>query len=112
MPTMEDQSPSRSLAWRERPMDHIPSVWIWLGIIACITLSALFSGLNLAIFTLSQLRLQIEADGGNKDAARVLDLRKKSNDVLATVIWGNVGTNVFLTLLSGSVLAGLGAFFF
>src|SRR5262245_26680298 len=102
---------NRSLT-RERPMDHIPSVWIWLGIIACITLSALFSGLNLAIFTLSQLRLQIEADGGNKDAARVLDLRKKSNDVLATVIWGNVGTNVFLTLLSGSVLAGLGAFFF
>jgi metal transporter CNNM len=48
----------------------------------------------------------------NKDAARVLELRKNSNDVLATVIWGNVGTNVFLTLLSGSVLAGLGAFFF
>src|SRR5262245_21478071 len=93
-------------------MHDIPSVWIWPGIIAGITLSALFSGLNLAIFTLSQLRLQIEADGGNKDAARVLDLRKKSNDVLATVIWGNVGTNVFLTLLSGSVLAGLGAFFF
>jgi CBS domain containing-hemolysin-like protein len=58
------------------------------------------------------LRLQLEADGGNKDAVRVLDLRKNSNDVLATVIWGNVGTNVFLTLLSGSVLAGLGAFFF
>jgi metal transporter CNNM len=32
--------------------------------------------------------------------------------VLATVIWGNVGTNVFLTLLCDSVLAGLGAFFF
>src|SRR5499426_3463541 len=93
-------------------MHYIPSVWIWLGIIVGITLSALFSGLNLAVFTLSQLRLQLEADGGNKDAARVLDLRKKSNDVLATVIWGNVGTNVFLTLLSGSVLAGLGAFFF
>src|SRR6476660_1245645 len=44
--------------------------------------------------------------------SRVLYPRKKSNDVLATVIWGNVGTNVFLTLLSGSVLAGLGAFFF
>jgi metal transporter CNNM len=97
---------------RERFMPYVSSVWIWLGIIACITLSALFSGLNLAIFTLSQLRLQLEADGGNEDAARVLELRKKSNDVLATLIWGNVGTNVFLTLLSGSVLAGLGAFFF
>jgi metal transporter CNNM len=93
-------------------MSYIPSVWIWFGIIACITLSALFAGLNLAIFSLSQLRLQLEADGGSKDAARVLDLRKNSNQVLATVIWGNVATNVFLTLLCDSVLAGLGAFFF
>jgi metal transporter CNNM len=93
-------------------MSYNPSIWIWLGIIACIALSALFSGLNLAIFSLSQLRLQIEADGGNRDAARVLNLRKDSNQVLATVVWGNVGTNVFLTLLSDSVLAGLGAFLF
>jgi hypothetical protein len=64
-------------------MSYIPSVWIWLAIIACITLSALFAGLNLAIFSLSQLRLQLEADGGNKDATRVLDLRRNSNQVLA-----------------------------
>jgi hypothetical protein len=93
-------------------MSTIPGVSIWLGIIACLALSAVFSGLNLGIFSLSQLRLQLEADGGNKDAARVLELRKSSNQVLATVIWGNVGTNVVLTLLSDSVLAGLGAFFF
>jgi hypothetical protein len=93
-------------------MHNVPIIWIWLGIIACIALSALFSGLNLAIFSLSQLRLQIESDGGNKDAARVLELRKNSNQVLATVIWGNVGANVFLTLLSDSILTGLAAFFF
>jgi metal transporter CNNM len=93
-------------------MSSIPSIWIWLGIIVCVVQSALFAGLNLAFFSLSQLRLQLEADGGNADAARVLDLRKNSNQVLATVIWGNVGTNVFITLLSDSVLAGLGAFFF
>src|SRR6202040_4406013 len=93
-------------------MSSIPPVWIWLGIIACIVQSALFAGLNLAVFSLSQLRLQLEADGGNKDAARVLELRRNSNQVLATVIWGNVGANVFLTLLSDSVLAGLGAFLF
>src|SRR4029077_7308933 len=93
-------------------MSHIPDMPIWFGIIACIMLSALFSGLNLAIFSLSQLRLQIEADGGNKYPARVLDLRKNYNQGLATVIWGNVGANVFLTLLSDSILAGLGAFFF
>jgi metal transporter CNNM len=93
-------------------MSYVPGISIWVGIIVCITLSALFSGLNLAIFSLSQLRLQIEVDGGNKEAERVLDLRRNSNQVLATVIWGNVGTNVFLTLLSNSVLAGFGAFFF
>src|SRR3984885_913387 len=93
-------------------MSSIPSIWIWLAIIVCVVQSALFAGLNLAVFSLSQLRLQLEADGGNADAARVLDLRKNSNQVLATVIWGNVGTNVFITLLSDSVLAGLGAFFF
>ena len=93
-------------------MSSIPAFWTWLGIVACVTQSALFAGLNLAIFSLSQLRLQLEADGGNADAARVLDLRKNSNPVLATVIWGNVSTNVLLTLLSDSVLAGLSAFFF
>jgi hypothetical protein len=93
-------------------MSPVPTLWIWLGISACIALSALFAGLNLAVFSLSQVRLQLEADGGNADAARVLELRKNSNQVLATVVWGNVGTNVFLTLLSDSVLAGFGAFFF
>jgi metal transporter CNNM len=68
--------------------------------------------LRLAIFSLSQLRLQLEADGGNAGAARVLELRRHSNQVLVTVIWGNIATNVLLTLLSDAVLAGLSAFFF
>jgi len=87
-------------------MSYIPSIWIWIGIVACITLSALFAGLNLAIFSLSQLRLQIEADGGNNDAARVLDLRQNSNQVLATVIWGNVGTSVAALVDSDYVSSG------
>jgi metal transporter CNNM len=93
-------------------MSFAPDIWIWLGIIACIGHSGLFAGLNLAIFSLSPIRLQIEVDGGNTDAASVLELRKNSNQVLATVIWGNVSTNVLLTLLSDSVLAGLSAFIF
>jgi metal transporter CNNM len=93
-------------------MSFASSIWIWLGIVACIFHSALFAGLNLAIFSLSPIRLQIEVDGGNADAASVLELRKNSNQVLATVIWGNVSTNVLLTLLSDSVLAGLSAFIF
>jgi metal transporter CNNM len=93
-------------------MSLVTTAGTWLGIAACIAQSALFSGLNLAVFSLSLLRLQIEADGGNKDAARVLELRKSANQILATIIWGNVTTNVLLTLLSDSVLAGIGAFVF
>ncbi|MBK0464950.1 CNNM domain-containing protein, partial [Klebsiella pneumoniae] len=59
----------------------------WIGIAACILQSALFAGLNLAVFSLSLLRLQIEADSGNANAARVLELRRSSNQILATIIW-------------------------
>lgn len=93
-------------------MSVVTAVGTWLGIAACIAQSALFAGLNLAVFSLSLLRLQIEADGGNEDAARVLEMRKGANLILATIIWGNVTTNVLLTLLSDSVLAGIGAFVF
>jgi metal transporter CNNM len=93
-------------------MSSFATYGAWLGVFACILQSGLFAGLNLAVFSLSLLRLQIEADGGNKDAAQVLELRKDANQVLSTVIWGNVTTNVLLTLLSNSVLTGLGAFFF
>src|SRR5580704_11321324 len=96
-------------------MNHSPflfNVFVWLGIALCITQSAIFSGLNLAIFTISKLRLEVEAAGGNREAVGLLALRKDSNFTLATVLWGNVTINVLLTLLSDSVLAGIGAFAF
>jgi metal transporter CNNM len=93
-------------------VSFLESLGTWFGIAACILQSALFAGLNLAVFSLSMLRLQIAADGGDKDAARVLELRKNANQVLATIIWGNVTTNVLLTLLSNSVLVGFAAFLF
>jgi hypothetical protein len=93
-------------------MATFQDLWIWIGICACVVQTGLFAGLNLAIFSLTQMRLHIEADGGNADALRVLALRKNSNQVLSTIVWGNVSTNVVLTLLSDSVLAGVGAFVF
>jgi metal transporter CNNM len=85
---------------------------IWISIALCITQSAVFSGLNLAIFSLSKLRLEVEAASGSLDATKVLELRKDSNFTLSTIVWGNVVTNVLLTLLSDSVLTGVGAFVF
>ena len=90
----------------------LPDVLVWAGIAFCITQSAIFSGLNLAVFSISKLRLEVEAAGGSRDALGLLALRKDSNLTLATVLWGNVTINVLLTLLSDSVLAGVGAFVF
>jgi hypothetical protein len=88
------------------------SIWIWLGILVCITQSATFSGLNIALFSLSRLRLEVAANDGDLLAAKVLVLRKDANFTLATILWGNVSVNVLLTLLADSVLLGLGAFLF
>jgi metal transporter CNNM len=96
-------------------MNYSPSLaqsLTWTGIALCITQSAIFSGLNLAIFSVSKLRLDVEAAGGNLDATRVLSLRKDSNFTLSTIVWGNVVTNVLLTLLSDSVLTGIWTFAF
>jgi len=86
---------------------------IWLGIFLCLTQSAMFSGLNLAFFSLTRLRLEIEAEASEKNRARnVLKMRHDSNFLLTTILWGNVGINVLLTLLSESVMAGLISFTF
>ena len=94
-------------------MESIPAnLLVWAGILFCITQSAMFSGLNLAMLGISRLRLEVEATSGNSSAIKILKLRKDVNFLLTTILWGNVGINVLLTLLSNSVMAGITAFFF
>ena len=85
---------------------------IWVGIFVCLAHSAMFSGLNLAFFSLSRLRLEAEAGAGNAAAEQILTLRRDSNRLLTTILWGNVAINVLLTLLSNSVMLGATAFVF
>ncbi|MGA7975428.1 MAG: CNNM domain-containing protein [Pseudolabrys sp.] len=89
-----------------------PRLLTWIGIFLCLGQAGVFSGLNLAALSVSRLRLEIEAASGNRDAAKLLALREHSHLLLATILWGNVAANVLLTLLSESVLAGVGAFVF
>ena len=85
---------------------------IWLGVVFCLSQSAMFSGLNLAVFSLSRLRLEAAAADGDRRVLRVLALRRNANFALATILWGNVSANVLLTLLADSVMAGVVAFLF
>lgn len=84
----------------------------WIGIGLCLAQSAVFSGLNLAVFSLSKLELEVEANKGNRRARAVLALREDANFTLVTILWGNVSVNVLLALLADSVLAGVVAFLF
>ncbi|MFT6861933.1 MAG: metal transporter CNNM [Akkermansiaceae bacterium] len=86
--------------------------FVWLGILVCICHSAMFSGANLAFFSLGRMRLETEVENGSKAALKVLRLRKDSNLLLCTILWGNVSANVLLALLSESVFAGIGGFIF
>ncbi|WP_114965323.1 DUF21 domain-containing protein [Alkalilacustris brevis] len=88
------------------------TLMIWVGIAVCIVHSGMFSGLNLAFFSIGRLDLEVEARKGDPAARKVLALRKNSNFLLVTILWGNVAINVLLALLSGSVMAGLAAFLF
>jgi metal transporter CNNM len=90
----------------------IETLLIWVGIALCITQAGTFSGLNLAMLGISRLKLEVQARTGNQVAARLLELRKDTNFLLSTIVWGNVAANVLLTLLSDSVLTGVTAFIF
>ncbi len=88
------------------------TVLIWVGILLCLSQSAIFSGLNLALFSLSKLELEVEAKKNNPRAKKVLRFRENANFALVTILWGNVGVNVLLALLSGSLFTGIVAFLF
>ena len=85
---------------------------LWIGVAVSVAHAGLFSGLNLAVFSISRLRLEVESAGGSRAALAVLKLRKDSNFTLATILWSNVASNVLLTLLFRSVLTGVAAFAF
>ena len=82
---------------------------IWLGIVVCLVQSAIFSGSNLAFFSLGRMRLEAEVEKGSKAAEKVYRLRNDANLLLCTILWGNVSVNVLLALLSESAFTGMGA---
>ena len=55
------------------------TVFVWIGIFLCLSQSAMFSGLNLACFSVSRLQLEIEASNNNNDALTVKKLIRTVN---------------------------------
>jgi metal transporter CNNM len=93
-------------------MHEVTELLIWAGILFCLSQSAILSGLNLAMVSLGKLELEIEAKKEDPRTIRLLQLRQDANFALVTILWGNIGVNVLLALLSGSVLGVAAAFLF
>ena len=67
-------------------MDEITT---WILIAICMIQSSIFAGLTIGIFGLGRLKLEIEAEAGNKEAIKILQIRRDSNFLLTTLLWGN-----------------------
>ncbi len=79
--------------------------------IGLIGLSALFSGLTLAYFSLNPQNLARKARLGDKQADRVWQVRRHGNRLLTTLLLGNVAVNavlsVYLSTLASGVMAAV-----
>lgn len=81
----------------------------YLIITILIIFSALFSGLTLGLMSLNASELKRKASLGNKDAAKVYEIRRQGNLLLTTLLVGNVTVNSVLAIFLGSITSGLAA---
>ncbi len=70
-------------------------------------MSALFSGLNLGLLSLGVATLKRKAELGDEEAKRVLPLRVKGNQLLTTLLLGNVAVNSALSIFLADITTGL-----
>ncbi|MDP3836751.1 MAG: CNNM domain-containing protein [bacterium] len=72
-----------------------------------ILLSALFSGLNLGLMSLSSFELKRKAELGDKNAKKVYEVRKNGNLLLVTLLLGNVAVNAAIAICFNSIMTGI-----
>lgn len=85
----------------------MPDLVVALMIFILLVLSAIFSGLNLGLYSLNRTDLERKTELGNKQAARVLRVRKRGNLLLVSLLLGNVAVNSVIAILLGDVTSGV-----
>ena len=75
-------------------------VIIAIGIILCIVLSGVFSAAEMAISSCNKVRMENEAEDGNRKAARVLRLNEDYDNTLSTILLSNNLVNIAASALS------------
>lgn len=88
-------------------METLFLIILGLFLLSC---SALFSGLTLGILSLSVFELKRKADLGDAEADIVYPIRALGNELLVSLILGNVMVNSALTVVLDNLLPGDTAF--
>lgn len=83
----------------------------YLIVLFLVLLSGLFSGLTLGLLSLDVDELKRKVSLGNKNAKKVLSVRKKGNLLLCTLLLGNVAVNSALAIFLSDIASGLVAGF-
>ncbi len=83
----------------------------YLIALVLISLSALFSGLTLGLFTFDPHTLKRRAELGDTQAAKIYPLRQRGNLLLTTLLLGNVTVNTALAVYLGTLFESVAAGF-
>jgi metal transporter CNNM len=96
----------------EQKVEPMLPLMVTLPIIAVLVmLSGLFSGLTLGLMGLDNIMIQTVKNGDNKElaqcAARIAPVRERGNQLLCTLLLGNVAVNSLLSVLMADISSGL-----
>ncbi len=71
-----------------------------IGILVCVILSGVFSAAEMAISSCNTVRMENEAENGNRKAARVMRLYRDYDNTLSTILLSNNLVNIAASALS------------
>jgi len=80
---------------------------IYIVLFVLLLLSALCSGLTLGMMSLNVGELERKVNLGDKDAEKVLAIRKSGSRLLCTLLLSNTAVNSTVSVVMGSVTSGL-----
>jgi len=76
-------------------------------VIFLVSLSGLFSGLTICLFSIDKNELKRKISLGNKEAKKIYSVRKNGNLLLSTLLLGNVAVNSALAIFLGDIASGI-----
>ncbi|MBQ9910511.1 MAG: HlyC/CorC family transporter [Lachnospiraceae bacterium] len=75
-------------------------ILVGLGILLCVYLSGIFSGSEIAYNSCNEVRMENEAEDGDKRAGRVMKILKKFENALSAILIGNNLVNIAASSLT------------